>query len=145
MEDIAKASQTASVANDTQKRAEEFAAAYERMAKYLILTNGGGAVAASAFLGATMKSGHSAFEVLPLLCFYTGLILAGFMVFGDLILRWTMIEKDLRAREIMLGQNKILEIVALWTERPDKIIILSYSCLIAGGVFAAVVAFCVLL
>jgi hypothetical protein len=78
MEDFATDSQTASTANDTQKRAEEFADAYERMARYLILTNGGGAVAASAFVGTTMKYGHGAYiEVLPILSFYVGVIAAG--------------------------------------------------------------------
>jgi hypothetical protein len=143
MEDT-KDGEIASSMKGIQKRVEEVADAYERMAKYLILTNGGGAVATSAFLGSTMKSGHSAFEVLPLLCFYAGLIVAGLMVFGDLTLRWTMIEEDIRAREMMLKQNKIIKYVALWAQKPAKIIIISYSCLIAGGVLASVVGFCLL-
>ena len=55
-----------------------------------------------------------------------------------------MIEKHLTAREQMLDQNKLLKYVARWTEPPATIIIISFSCLIAGGVSAAIVVLCLL-
>jgi hypothetical protein len=126
--------------NETGTRAERFAEAYEKMGRYLILTNGAGAVATSAFLGATIKAGWGThLAILPLLVFYAGVIVAGVMVFGELISRWTMIERDIRARDVMLKQNKIIMYIASWTERPLTVIVISYSCLILGGGLAVLV------
>ena len=60
-------------ANERGEGLDQFEDAYERMGRYLILTNGGGAVAASAFLGSTMAAGHrSRWAVMPLIFFLWG-------------------------------------------------------------------------
>ena len=126
--------------NRIEKSVEQFEEAYDRVGRYLILTNGGGAVAASAFLGSTIASGHvSRLAVLPLLCFYAGLIAAGLVVFGKLVFSWKMTTEDPRARQLMISRNLILRYVDKWTESPLRIVMISYACLIIGGVGAAVV------
>jgi len=121
-------------------RAED---ACERMGRYLILTNSGGAVAASAFLGSMMASGHgSRWAVMQLLFFYAGLIGAGLLVFGQLIFRWKMSPREPEARKIMVDKSYILRNVERWTEPPQKIIVGSYLCLIFGGVAAVIVYLC---
>jgi len=130
----------ASRANRVEGRVEQFEEAYERVGRYLILTNGGGAVAASAFLGSTIASGHdSRLAAVPLLCFYAGLVVAGLVVFGKLLFSWKMTVEDLRARKLMISRNFVLRYLDRWTEPPLWILMASYSCLIIGGVSAAAV------
>jgi hypothetical protein len=58
--------------------------------RYLVWINGGGAVAASAFLGATVHTGQILkWGALPLLLFYVGLMAAAGLWIGNLFYHWT--------------------------------------------------------
>jgi hypothetical protein len=123
-----------------EKRVEQFEEAYDKVGRYLILTNGGGAVASSAFLGSTIASGHiSRLAAIPLFCFYVGLISAGLIVFGKLVSSWKTIIEDPRGRELMVNRNFLLKLLNRWTEPPLRIILISYICLIVGGTSATAV------
>jgi hypothetical protein len=126
--------------NPIEKRVEQFEEAYDKVGRYLILTNGGGAIAASAFLGSTIASGHvSGLAAIPLLCFYAGLVTAGLVVFGKLVSSWKMTTEDPAARELIINGNFVLRHVDRWTEPPLRVITISYVCLIVVGISAAAV------
>jgi hypothetical protein len=78
----------------------------------------------------------------PLFFFYVGLLSAGVMMFGQLNFRWKMLEKNPVAREELIKRSRILKYLDRWTEPPQKIIAISYSCLFLGGVAAVVVYLC---
>jgi hypothetical protein len=126
--------------NRVENRVEQFEEAYDRVGRYLILTNGGGAVAGSAYLGSTIASGHaSGWAAIPLLCFYVGLIAAGLMVLGKLVSSWKTIIEDPHGRELMVNRNFVLKRVDRWTERSLWIVLISYACLTVGGLSAATI------
>jgi hypothetical protein len=125
---------------DAAARGEKFEEAYERTARYLVLTNGGGAVAASAFLGSTIASHRATgWAVIPLFLFYSGLLSAGSLVIGQMLYRWKMLETNPQARSKMVANNKLLKLIDKWIEPPFLMITISYLCLLFGGIGAGLV------
>lgn len=121
---------------------EPFVTSYTAMTRYLILVNGGGAVATSAFLGSTISSGHSSkWFVLPLVFFYLGLFLAGFLVFGQLTSQWTLM---LRPEERGLAiQKGIATRIGNLAERPGKWFLSSLIFFLLGGAAGVISYICV--
>ncbi len=57
--------------------------------RFLVLANAGGAVATLSFLGTGMEWGAtSKLAVLPLACFVAGIVVAGFVILGQLTAAW---------------------------------------------------------
>ena len=57
--------------------------------RFLVLANAGGAVATLSFLGTSMAWGATfKLSVLPLACFVSGIVVAGFVILGQLTAAW---------------------------------------------------------
>jgi hypothetical protein len=125
--------------NATNGKASLLEARYDAVVRYLMFSNGGGTVAASAFLGNRLASDPSLkWGVIPLLCFYAGLALAGFLPLGQLTYHWVQnIEPQARRYAVM---KSIVTRVGDWSEaRTGLLIGLSFVCFVLGGVSALLV------
>src|SRR5712672_3368327 len=109
---------------------------YDAVARYLILANSGGAVAVCSFLGGKLASGQSfKWALLPLFCFYFGLIVAGAIPLGQLSFSWIgHIEPE--AQQIA-ERSSFATRFGAWAEaNTGRLMMASYLALIVGGISA---------
>jgi len=125
--------------SDANQRLEAW---YHEVIRYLILTNGGGAVAASTFLGSTFAHNHVLRAgVIPLAGFYLGLGVAGAVHLGQLTAAW-MDRIGPGGGEYAAEQSWATR-AGKWIEpRTGKFVIASFACFCFGGLSAVVVVLC---
>lgn len=124
---------------EVSTKGNDLDAAYQEATRYLVLINGGGAVAASTFLGGTIAAGHTMkWGVLPLGLFYFGLGIAGAIWLGNLYFLWIdQIEPE--ARTIAANKTFVTRIGKWIESRMGLFMIASFSCFCFGGASAMLV------
>ena len=109
--------------------------------RFVVLANAGGAVATLSFLGTSMASGVAfKFAILPLFCFVAGVIIAGFVILGQLYVSWSAY-LDLEPEVMEIAKKKSWATLAgAWAEPRTGKFLLAAAAFFAVGAIIGIIA-----